>query len=104
MLALGAAVGLLSSVIPYSLELTALRTMPPRVFSILMSLEPAAAALAGVLVLHELLTPRPAGRDGLRRRGEHRRDPASRCRPVPAEPVARLAPLTAPVHAIVTTA
>ena len=56
-LALGAVVGLLSSVIPYSLELTALRTLTPRVFSILMSLEPAAAALAGVLVLRELLTP-----------------------------------------------
>ncbi|MGI8645904.1 MAG: EamA family transporter, partial [Nocardioides sp.] len=56
-LALGAAVGLLSSVIPYSLELTALRTLSPRVFSILMSLEPAAAALAGVLVLRELLSP-----------------------------------------------
>jgi len=56
-LALGAAVGLLSSVIPYSLELTALRSLTPRVFSILMSLEPAAAALAGVLILRELLTP-----------------------------------------------
>jgi len=56
-LALGAAVGLLSSVIPYSLELTALRSLTPRVFSILMSLEPAAAALAGVIVLHEVLSP-----------------------------------------------
>ena len=43
--------------IPYSLELTALRSLTPRVFSILMSLEPAAAALAGVLVLHEVLSP-----------------------------------------------
>ena len=60
-LALGAAVGLLSSVIPYSLELTALRSLTPRVFSILMSLEPAAAALAGVLVLRELLTPLQLG-------------------------------------------
>jgi inner membrane transporter RhtA len=56
-LALGAAVGLLSSVIPYSLELNALRTLRPSVFGILMSLEPAAAALAGLLLLGEVLTP-----------------------------------------------
>ena len=56
-LALGAAVGMLSSVIPYSLEITALRTIRPALFSILMSLEPAAAALAGVVVLQEFLTP-----------------------------------------------
>jgi inner membrane transporter RhtA len=56
-LALGAAVGLLSSVVPYSLELVALRRLRPSVFSILMSLEPAAAALAGALVLRELLEP-----------------------------------------------
>jgi len=55
-LALGAAVGLLSSVIPYSFELMALRRIPPRVFSILMSLEPAAAALAAMIVLGEILT------------------------------------------------
>ena len=53
---LGAAVGLLSSVIPYSCEMAALRTLPPSVFSILMSLEPAAAALAGMLVVGEFLT------------------------------------------------
>ena len=56
-LLLGLAVGLLSSVIPYSLELTALRTIPPRVFGILMSLEPAVAALAALLLLRELLSP-----------------------------------------------
>ena len=56
-LLLGAAVGLLSSVIPYSCEITALRSMPPALFSILMSLEPAAAALAGIVVLGELLSP-----------------------------------------------
>lgn len=55
-LAIGAAVGLLSSVIPYSCELTALRSIPPSLFSILMSLEPAAAALAGILVLGEFLS------------------------------------------------
>ncbi len=54
-LLLGIAVGLLSSVIPYSLELTALRRMPPRVFGILMSLEPAAAAIAGMILLAEFL-------------------------------------------------
>ncbi|GAA1291073.1 EamA family transporter [Saccharothrix xinjiangensis] len=56
-LAAGAAVALLSSVVPYSLELEALRTIPPRVFGILMSLEPAVAAVAGLVVLHEALHP-----------------------------------------------
>jgi inner membrane transporter RhtA len=55
-LLLGLAVGLLSSVIPYSLELTALRRITPRLFGILMSLEPAAAALAAMLLLREFLS------------------------------------------------
>lgn len=55
-LVIGALVGLLSSVIPYSCELVALRSLRPSVFSILMSLEPAAAALAGIVVLEEFLT------------------------------------------------
>lgn len=54
----GLAVGLLSSVIPYSLELEALRRMPARVFGVLMSLEPAVAALVGVALLGEVLTGR----------------------------------------------
>jgi inner membrane transporter RhtA len=54
-LLLGLAVGLLSSVVPYSLELTALRTIPPRVFGILMSLEPAVGALTALVLLAELL-------------------------------------------------
>jgi inner membrane transporter RhtA len=57
LLALGALVGVLSSVVPYSLEMVALRTMTPRVFGILMSLEPAAAALAAAVLLSEWLTP-----------------------------------------------
>jgi inner membrane transporter RhtA len=56
-LALGAAVGLLSSVIPYSFEMAALRRLRPAVFGILMSLEPAVAALAAVVVLQEFLAP-----------------------------------------------
>ncbi len=56
-LVVGVLVGLLSSVVPYSLEMAALRTMPAHVFGILMSLEPAAAALAGVVLLAELLSP-----------------------------------------------
>jgi inner membrane transporter RhtA len=51
----GLGVALLSSVVPYSLELEALRKMPPRVFGILMSLEPAVAALIGLVVLRESL-------------------------------------------------
>jgi len=50
------AVGLLSSVIPYGLEMTALRKMRPGLFGILMSLEPAAAALFALIVLGEALT------------------------------------------------
>ena len=54
-LAIALAVALLSSVVPYSLELEALRSIPPRVFGVLMSMEPAVAALAGLLVLGEAL-------------------------------------------------
>jgi len=56
-LLIGLAVALLSSVVPYALELTALRALASRVFGVLMSLEPAAAALAGLLVLGQVLTP-----------------------------------------------
>lgn len=52
---LGAAVGVLSSVIPYGLEMIALRTVDRGVFGILMSLEPAAAALFAFLLLGESL-------------------------------------------------
>jgi inner membrane transporter RhtA len=48
-------VALLSSVISYGLELSALRRIPTRVFGILMSLEPAAAAVAGLLFLSQRL-------------------------------------------------
>ncbi|WP_396448736.1 EamA family transporter [Actinomadura sp.] len=58
LLLIGLGVGLLSSVIPYSLELEALRRVPARVFGILMSLEPAVAALVGVAVLGEVLGAR----------------------------------------------
>jgi inner membrane transporter RhtA len=52
----GLAVGVLSSVIPYSCELVALRSLSPSVFGVLMSLEPAAAALAGWMVVGETLS------------------------------------------------
>ncbi|WP_375540874.1 DMT family transporter [Streptomyces sp. TRM64462] len=55
-LALGLAVALLSSVLPYTLELIALRRLPAPTFAVLMSLEPAIAALAGFLVLHQALS------------------------------------------------
>jgi inner membrane transporter RhtA len=56
-LALGTAVGVLSSAVPYALEFLALRRLPAATFGILMSLEPAVAALAGLLVLGEGLQP-----------------------------------------------
>jgi len=57
-LLLGSAVGMLSSAIPYSLELEALRRIGPPVFGVLMSLEPAVAALAGLIVLGQGLGAR----------------------------------------------
>jgi inner membrane transporter RhtA len=57
-MALGLAVGMLSSAIPYSLELEALRRIATSVFGVLMSLEPAMAALAGLIVLGQGLGPR----------------------------------------------
>lgn len=52
-IALGVAV--LSSALPYSLEMVALTRLPARTFSVMMSLEPAIAAVAGLLFLGELL-------------------------------------------------
>ncbi|MFI8533897.1 EamA family transporter [Streptomyces aquilus] len=54
--ALGSAVAVLSSVLPYTLELIALRRLPASTFAILMSLEPAIAATAGFLVLSQALS------------------------------------------------
>ncbi len=53
---LGLAVAVLSSVVPYSLELEALRRIRPQVFGVLMSLEPAMAALAGLVVIGQGLS------------------------------------------------
>ncbi|MFG3188264.1 EamA family transporter [Streptomyces omiyaensis] len=55
--ALGLGIALLSSVLPYTLELLALRRLPAPTFAVLMSLEPAIAATAGLLVLHQALSP-----------------------------------------------
>ena len=52
-LAVGAGVALLSSVIPYSLELEALRHLSTGTFGILMSLDPAMAALAGLVIVSQ---------------------------------------------------
>ena len=57
-LLLGAAVAILSSAIPYSAEFEALRLLPEHVFGVLLSLEPAVAALAGYLVLDQSLAAR----------------------------------------------
>lgn len=55
-LAAGLGIGLLSSVIPYRVEMEALRRVPARVFGICMSLEPAVAALVGVVLLRQALS------------------------------------------------
>ena len=56
--ALGLAVGVLSSALPYSLDLLALRRLPTAVFGVLTSLNPAMAAIAGLLVLGQHLPSR----------------------------------------------
>jgi inner membrane transporter RhtA len=58
LLATALAVSVLSSVIPYTLEMEALRRMPEAVFGVLMSIEPAVAALAGLVLLGESLAGR----------------------------------------------
>jgi inner membrane transporter RhtA len=59
LLALGMAV--LASVVPYTLELAAMRRAPRRVFGILLSLEPAVAALAGLVLLGQRIPPAAIG-------------------------------------------
>ena len=54
-LGLGAIVGVMSSVIPYSLELISLRRLPPETFAILTCLSPVVAAVAGWLILDQHL-------------------------------------------------
>jgi inner membrane transporter RhtA len=55
LLPLGLTVAVLSSVLPYSLEMIAMTRMHARIFSVLLSVEPAIAALAGMLFLGEQL-------------------------------------------------
>nr|WP_324607690.1 EamA family transporter [Streptomyces sp. NRRL S-646] len=55
-IALGSAVAIMSSVLPYTLELLALRRLPASTFAIMMSLEPALAATAGFLILGQSLS------------------------------------------------
>jgi inner membrane transporter RhtA len=57
-LAIGCGVALLSSVLPYSVETEALRRLPVNVFGVLMSIEPAVAAIAGLIVLGQDLRAR----------------------------------------------
>ena len=58
LLAIGCAVALMSSVLPYSLETEALRRLPANVFGVLMSIEPAVAAIAGWVILGQDLSAR----------------------------------------------
>lgn len=64
-LAVGFAVAILSSAIPYTVELEALRRLPERAFGVLLSLEPAIAALVGLVVLDQHLAGRTVVAVGL---------------------------------------
>jgi len=56
-LAVGLAIGLLSAAVPFSLELEAMRRLPSSVFGVMMSIEPAVAALVGLVVLSQVIEP-----------------------------------------------
>lgn len=58
LLAMGAGVAILSTTLPYSFEMVALRSLPVKVFGVMLSLEPMAGVLAGLLVLGERLSVR----------------------------------------------
>lgn len=55
LLLFGLAIAILSSALPYSLEIFALRILPAKTFSIMLSLEPAVGALAGIIILGEFI-------------------------------------------------
>jgi inner membrane transporter RhtA len=56
----GLGVGILSSAIPFTLELEAMKRLPSNVFGVMMSLEPAVAATAGLVLLGQSMVPREA--------------------------------------------
>jgi inner membrane transporter RhtA len=56
-LLIGAAIGTLSTAVPYTFEIEALRRLPRAVFGVLMSLEPAVAAAIGFVALSQDLAP-----------------------------------------------
>ncbi|MDO5667674.1 MAG: DMT family transporter [Alcaligenaceae bacterium] len=53
----GLGIALLSSAIPFTLEIFSLRILPIKTFSIMVSLEPAVGALTGIIILNEFLNP-----------------------------------------------
>jgi len=57
LLGFGLGVAVLSSAIPYTVEMFALKALPERAFSVLMSMEPIVATLVGLIFLGELLAP-----------------------------------------------
>jgi inner membrane transporter RhtA len=56
-LVIGIAVGVLSSALPFTLELEAMRRLPSSVFGVMMSLEPAVAAAVGLVILSQSVVP-----------------------------------------------
>jgi inner membrane transporter RhtA len=87
-LLLGAAVAVLSSTLPYAFELMALRRLPSATFAILMSLAPAIATIAGLVILGQEFTPVGAVAIGLVIVASIGAVRSSRTKPPPVEPLA----------------
>ena len=88
LLVAGLGLAILLPVVPFTLELLALRRLTTGAFGTLMALEPAFALVIGLVVLHQVPNLLAVVGDRLRRRGGHRRRAQRGTRRRPSAPAA----------------